>query len=684
MHFRKAFILFILLSVTMAQPLPALQGAEPPGGQSDVTPGFDLTALDRATDPCTDFYQFACGGWIARNPAPPDQPKWSRFDELQRRNLATLRRILEAAAAARNSPDVDAAKIGGNYASCMDEPAIDARGLTPLDAYLEPIRAIASTADLSAAIGRLHRLGVRVAFRFRSEQDFKDATSVIAVADQGGLGLPDRDLYLKEDPRTAALRTQYGAHVERMFGLMGDPVSTARAKAATIMAIETAFARASLDRAQRRDPARLYHKTTMAQVAASTPSFDWARYLRSIGVPDIKVLNVAVPEFLAAVEQQIQQRSLEEWKTYLTWHLVRTSAPVLASALVDENFSFYGRTLTGASQLAPRWRRCVEATDRSLGEALGRLFVGETFGADGKLRALAMVRALEKALQADIRDLSWMSEPTKRQARAKLDAIAEKIGYPDRWRDYGRLEIVRGDALGNLFRSNSFEFDRQMAKIGRPVDRAEWLISPPTVDAYYDPQMNNINFPAGILQPPFFDRDLDDAVNFGAIGAVIGHELTHGFDDEGRQFDAEGNLRDWWTPEDAHRFEERTACLVTQYGGYTAIDEVTLNGKLTLGENTADHGGVRLALMALVDTLGGRRVPPIDGFTSEQRFFLGWGQIWCQNQTAEMARLLAVTDPHSPGKYRVNGVVSSMPEFQKAFNCSAGAAMVRENMCRVW
>ncbi len=685
MRLLKAFILVVVpLSLMMGQAQSRPQSAGPPGAQPRATPGFDLRALDRTADPCGNFYQFACGGWIARNPTPPDQPKWGRFDELQQRNLATLRGILEKAAASRNPDDVDTTKIGSYYASCMDEPAIEARGLAPLDAQLEPIRAIANMADLSGVVGRLHRIGVRVMFRFRSEQDFKDATSVIAAADQGGLGLPDRDHYLKDDPKSVELRTRYVAHVEHMFGLVGDAAPKAHAKAATILAIETALARASLDRVQHRDPARLYHKMAVEQLAASMPSFDWTLYLRSVGVPDVKAVNVAVPEFFSAIEQELQQRSLEEWKTYLAWHLLRASAPVLPAAFVDENFAFYGKTLTGASQLPPRWRRCVEATDRSLGEALGKRFVEEAFGAGGKTRALALVQALEKALQRDIRDLPWMSGPTRRQAQAKLEAIAEKIGYPDRWRDYGRLEIVRGDALGNALRSNAFEFERQLAKIGRPVDRGEWLITPPTVDAYYDPQMNNINFPAGILQPPFFDRRLDDAVNFGAIGAVIGHELTHGFDDEGRQFDAQGNLRDWWTPEDAHQFEERTACLVKQYGNYAAVGDVMLNGRLTLGENTADNGGVRIALMALVDTLGGRRVPPIDGFTPEQRLFLGWGQIWCQNQTAEMARLLALTDPHAPGKYRVNGVVSNMPEFQKAFSCKAGAPMVRENMCRVW
>ncbi len=681
----KAFIFFVVpLSLMIAQAQSRVEGAEPPGGQPEATPGFDLRAMDRTADPCSDFYQFACGGWIARNPTPPDQPRWGRLDELQQRNLATLRRILEEASASRNTGDADTTKIGGFYASCMDEPAIQARGLAPLDTQLEPIRAIANKAGLVGAIARLHGIGVRVAFRFRSEQDFKDATSVIAQVDQGGLGLPDRDHYLKEDPKSGELRTRYVAHVERMFSLMGDAATNAHAKAATIMAIETVLARASLDRVQHRDPAKVYHQMTVEQLAASTPSFDWSLYLRSIGAPHVKTVNVAVPEFFTALDQQIQQRSLEEWKTYLTWHLLRTSAPMLPAAFVDENFAFYGKALTGASQLPPRWRRCVEATDRSLGEALGKRFVGETFGADGKTRALAMVRALEKALQQDIRDLPWMSEPTRRQAQVKREAIAEKIGYPDRWRDYSGLEVVRGDALGNVLRSNAFEFERQIAKIGRPVDRAEWLITPPTVDAYYDPQMNNINFPAGILQPPFFDRRLDDAVNFGAIGSVIGHELTHGFDDEGRQFDAQGNLRDWWTPEDARQFEERAACLVKQYGSYTAVGDVTLNGRLTLGENTADNGGLRIALMALVETLGDKRVPAIDGFSPEQRLFLGWGQIWCQNQTAEMARLLAATDPHSPGKYRVNGVVSNMPEFQKAFSCKAGAPMVRENMCRVW
>ncbi|MGH9632020.1 MAG: M13 family metallopeptidase, partial [Bryobacteraceae bacterium] len=413
------------------------------------------------------------------------------------------------------------------------------------------------------------------------------------------------------------------------------------------------------------------------------PSFNWPRYLSAIGAPRIESLNVAVPSFVKQLESQIDAASLDEWKIYLTWHLVRSASALLPEAFVNENFDFYGRTLTGAKELRPRWKRCVQYTDLDLGEALGQKYVELTFGKEGKERTLRMVRALEKALERDIKEIAWMTPETKKQALEKLHAIANKIGYPEEWRDYSALEIKAGDAMGNSLRSNQFEFQRQMRKIGKPVDKKEWFMTPPTVNAYYDPQNNNINFPAGILQPPFYDNKIDDAVNFGGIGAVIGHELTHGFDDEGRKFDAKGNLQDWWTEKDAMEFEERAKCFQEQYAGYTTVGDLTLNGKLTLGENVADNGGLRIAYMALLDTLEGKQ-EKIDGFTPEQRLFLGWGQIWCTNYRDEALRLRTQTDPHSPGKYRVNGVVSNMPEFQKAFACKAGQPMVRENACRVW
>ncbi len=653
-------------------------------GQQAPVPGFDVAALDRTASPCVDFYQFACGGWVAHNPIPPDRSTWGRFDELEERNRFVLRDILEKAASPVRGRAPDRQKIGDYYGSCMDEPAIEAKGLHPLEPALRRIDAMKSKADIADEIARLHGEGVAALFSFGSEPDFKNATEEIAVADQGGLGLPDRDYYVQPDPKSAETRQQYLAHVQKMFELAGEPAGRASTDAATVLRIETALAKASIDRVARRAPENIYHKLGRQDLVVLDPGFDWNRYLTDIAAPQTATLNVAVPDFFKGMNAVLSQEDLPAWRTYLKWHLLHASAPMLPAAFVNENFNFYGRTLTGTKELRPRWKRCVDYTDEDIGEALGKYYVEQTFGAEGKERALQMVHALETALGQDIQQLDWMTPATKQQAMIKLQAIADKIGYPDKWRDYTSLEIIRGDALGNSERANAFEFRRELNKIGKPVDRSEWEMTPPTVNAYYDPQMNNINFPAGILQPPFFDRKLDDAVNFGAIGAVIGHELTHGFDDEGRQFDAKGDLRDWWTPDDAKQFEERTTCLVNQYSSYTAVDDVKVNGKLTLGENTADNGGVRVAMMALINTLGGKMPPSIDGFTPTERFFLGWGQIWCQNRTDQVARVRAITDPHSPGRYRVNGVVSNMPEFQKAFGCKPDAPIVNKTMCRVW
>jgi endothelin-converting enzyme/putative endopeptidase len=467
-----------------------------------------------------------------------------------------------------------------------------------------------------------------------------------------------------------------------MFELLGDDRAAAQKKAATVMAIETALAKGHLDVTSRRDPDKIYHRMPVKELAALAPAIDWTKYLAGIGAP-VTTLNVAVPEFFQQMNEQINAVALADWKVYLTWHALRAAAPLLPSAFVNENFDFYSRTLFGAKELRPRWKRCVDYTDADLGEALGQKYVELTFGQQGKERTLAMVRALEKALERDIQQLDWMTPTTKKRALEKLHAMSNKIGFPEKWRQY-TFDVTKGDLLGNSQRANVFEFKRQMAKIGKPVDKSEWLMTPPTVNAYYDPQNNNINFPAGILQPPFFDIKMDDAVNFGGIGGVIGHELTHGFDDEGGRFDAKGNLDNWWTETDAKEFEKRTACIAKQYSEYVAVDELKVNGKLTLGENVADNGGLRIAYMALMDTLAGKERDKIDGFTPEQRLFLGWGQIWCTNMRDEAARVRTLTDPHSPPKYRVNGAVSNMPEFQKAFGCRPGQTMVRENACRVW
>jgi endothelin-converting enzyme/putative endopeptidase len=667
----------------MRELLVALSFAAAVLAQAPPSIQFDMKNMDTTANPCVDFYQYACGTWMKNNPIPPEQSRWGRFDQLQERNREILREVLEEAGKPSPQRDAVAQQIGDFYAACMDEKAIDARGLAPLEPELARIRALKQKSDLPAELARLHRIGVSALFDFSSGQDFEDATSVIAQADQGGLGLPDRDFYLKDDPKSVEIRQKYVAHVQKMFELAGEKPDEAKAHAATVLKIETDLAKASLDRVSRRDPQKVYHKMTKQQLASLSPGFAWTRYFTDTGAPEFQNINVSWPDFFKALTAQIQSESLDDWKTYLAWHTLRSAAPLLPTAFVQENFNFNGKTLTGAEELRPRWKRCVDYTDGDLGEALGRKFVERTFGAEGKERTLRMVNALEQAMGEDIQKIDWMSPATKQEALVKLKAITNKIGYPDKWRDYSSVVIKRDDPLGNDQRATEFEFKRQLNKIGKPVDRNEWQMTPPTVNAYYDPQMNNINFPAGILQPPFYDNKMDDAVNFGGIGMVIGHELTHGFDDQGRQFDPKGNLRDWWTPEDAKKFEERVACVADQYSSFQVLSGLYLNGKLTLGENTADNGGARIALMALLNTLAGKQ-PKIDGFTPEQRFFLSFGQIWCENAREEALRLQVQTNEHSPAKFRVNGVVENMPEFKKAFSCQPGQPMVKANACRVW
>ncbi len=673
------------LAIALASDDAAVRAAE---GQ-DVTPqpmvsrsGIDLMSMDQKADPCSDFYQYACGGWMTNHPAPPDQPYYGRFHELQNRNNATLRDILEEAG--KPGAPADEKKIGDYYASCMAESEIDGKGRAPLGPDLQRVAAIKDKNDIPAVVGYLQTVGTTAFFGFGAAPDFKDSTQYMLIYGQGGLGLPDRDYYLKDDADATKLRGEYQKHVARMMQLGGEAPAQAEATAKSVLAIEATLAKAALDRTSQRNPANIYHKMPRDDVKKLMPNFNMSQFLERAEAPPGDSANVSEPDFLKAVDQVVASTPLADLKAYMRWHVVHAQAALLPKAFVDENFAFYGKTLTGAAEQTPRWKRCVEATDGDLGEALGKVYVERTFGAEGKARTLEMVKAIEAAMGRDLDAIDWMSPETKKAAFAKLNAVANKIGYPDRWRDYSTLRIVRGDAYGNSQRANTFAYRRQLAKIGKPVDKTEWLMTPTTVNAYYNPLENNINFPAGILQPPFFIRAADEAVNFGAAGAVVGHELTHGFDDQGRRFDPSGNMRDWWTPADGKTFEERALCVDKEYSGFTAVDDVKLNGKLTMGENVADNGGLRLAWMALQELMKTKPLGKADGLTPEQRFFVGWGQMWCEHRSDEIARLHAKTNPHSPGRYRTIGVVSNMPEFAQAFSCQPKAPMVSQAVCRVW
>jgi endothelin-converting enzyme/putative endopeptidase len=682
-NFLKVLTVSVMLaSSVFAQEKPAQNHSEAAKPPADVR--FSVDLLDKSIDPCNDFYAYACSKWKAQNPIPADRPSWGRFDELQQRGEFIVRDILEKESANRPDRISNEQKIGDYYASCMDETAIEKAGTRPLQPDFDSIAALKSKADLPREIVRLHREGADVLFGFDSGSDFKNASQIIAQVDQGGLGMPDRDYYFKDDAKSVELRQKYVAHVAKMFVLLGDDQTKADAEAKAVMEIETALAKGALDQTSRRDPQKIYHKLTGKELAALSPAFDWNIYFEGVGSPRFDSLNVIEPDFIKNMQEVIATHSLEDWKIYLRWHVAHASVSALPMAFANENFDFFGKTLQGTKELRPRWKRCVDNTNGDLGEAVGQIYVQQTFGAEGKERTLAMVNALEKALGQDIQSVPWMSPDTKAQALVKLKAITNRIGYPDTWRDYSALQIVRGDALGNSQRANQNDLQYRLNKIGKALDKREWPYPPMTVNATYDATQNNITFPAGILQPPFYDNHADDALNFGGIGAVIGHELTHGFDDQGSQFDADGNLRDWWTASDKKQFEERTACIRDQYGSFVAVDDLKLNGKLTLGENTADNGGMRIAYMAMLNTFAGKEPAPIDGLTAEQRFFLGWANVWCQNRTDAFSRMLVTVDPHSPSRYRVNGTVSNMPEFREAYHCSATAPMVNQKACRVW
>lgn len=667
---------------------PAAQasaGPDRPLTALPYTPSLDIPSMDQKVDPCADFYQYSCGGWMANNPIPGDQASWSVYGKLTEENNQYLWGILEEASKATDRTPVQQ-KIGDYFAACMDEARIEQLGAAPLKPLLHSVDALTSKKELAALLAKLHPTTYSngFLFGFGSNQDFGDASQVIAYASAGGLGLPDRDYYTKTDAKSAEIRKKYVVHVEKMLELAGESKERAAADAKNIMKIETALAKASLTRVEQRDPYKLYHKMSPAQLAALTPSFNWKRYLADSGLSSVKTVNVSQPKFFEAVEDEIQSVPLAQWKAYLRWHIITARAAYLSKPFVTEDFAFYRTTLRGVKEQSPRWKRCVRYVDRDLGEALGQEFVRRTFTADTKQKTVEMTKLIEKAMEGEIRTLDWMTDATKQRALEKLHGIANKVGYPDRWRDYSSVDVKSSDFLGNVVRATSFESQRELDKIGKPVDRGEWGMTPPTVNAYYNPQMNDINFPAGVLQPPLYDPKLDDAPNYGNTGSTIGHELTHGFDDEGRQFDAQGNLKDWWTPADAKAFEERVNCVRDQYAGYTIIDDTKINSKLTSGEDVADLGGTLLAYIAWKDATEHENLQPIDGLTPDQRFFVGFAQWACENQRPENLRANAITNPHSPGKYRINGIVSNLPEFQRAFKCGADSPMVRKSDCKVW
>jgi len=651
-------------------------------------PGFSLDNIDKSVDPCVDFYEYACGNWIKNSEIPPDQSQWVSFVELRERNLDLEHGILEKAASGGASRNAVDQRIGDLYGSCMDEKAVDAKGIAPLKPEFDRVAAVKDKAGLIDELAHLYLVGGTSLFSFYSSPDLHNADQVIAYIDQGGLTLPDRDYYIKEDnAKMKEMRQHLVEYVTQSFTLAGQTPQQAADSAQTVLRIETALAQASMDRTARRDPKNRDHKMTRDEAAALGPDFYLNRYFAAVGAPNFTQLNVTNPAFFKQVNAVLESESLDSLKTYVSWHVLNEAAPWLSQPFVDVNFRFQ-QNLTGQKEIQARWKRCVSLTDHELGEALGQRYVDATFGPDGKQRMLKMVDALEKSLAEDIQNLGWMSDDTKKQAKVKLDAIRNKIGYPDVYRDYSSVVIKPDDLVGNIARADEFESKRDIAKIDKPLDRKEWGMTPPTVNAYYSGSFNEIVFPAGILQPPFFDKSMDDAVNFGGIGLVIGHELTHGFDDQGRKYDPHGNLRDWWTEQDGKEFEKRVSCVADEYSNFVAVDDLKLNGRLTLGENTADNGGARIALAALeqmiADDKTGKEGQKIDGYTPEQRFFLGFGRVWCEKRRPEIARTRVLTDPHSPGKYRVDGVVQNMPEFQKAWGCKPGQPMVAENACHVW
>ncbi len=662
------------------QTRPHVPGTGPVAKATPEPTPIDESAMDKSIDPCSDFYQYACGSWLKKTPIPEDRAVWSRgFSEIFQRNEALLRQILEKNAKAEPDPaDPFASKVGAFYATCMDEHKAETASFAALQDDLQRIDAVRDARALAKEVARLQATGARAFFGFSSQQDFKDATQVIGGADQGGLGLPDRDYYLKDDQRMRDLRALYQDHVEKMLALAGAPDADAKKQARTVMDIETALARVSIDKVERRDPNKIYHRLERAGLKKTAPHFLWDAYFEEIGAPSVQAINVLTPDFFAGMDKLLAAKGkLNDVKTYLRWTAISAAAPALGQAFVEERFRLT-QALTGTKAILPRWKRCVQMTDSALGEALGRSFVVTTIGEDGKRIAKEMVQGIEGAFERNLAQVSWMDDAARAASRDKLGKIDNKIGYPEKWRDYSTMKIGRESLLANVDEAARFETRRDLAKIGKPVDRNEWGMTPPEVNAYYNPSMNEMVFPAGIMQAPFFKTDAPVVTNHGGLGMVMGHELTHGFDDEGRQFDGDGNLHEWWSPEVTKAFEQRAACVADKYDQYVAVDDVHLNGKLTLGENIADIGGLKMSLSALREEQGRSDA------RTDRDFFVAFAQSWCTNYRPEAARLQAQVNPHSTAQWRVNGPVSDNADFARTFSCKAGSPMNPEKKCAVW
>ena len=676
---RRVFAVVVLVGGSLGVLRAGSVRAEGEGGW-----GFSEANLDRSCKPCDDFNQFAMGGWMKNHPIPAEYPNWGSFTMLADRNQTMLRGILEDAAKAGAAAGSNQQKIGDFYTSCMDTAAIEAAGVKPLAADFAAIAKVGSSSELEPLIARLQETGGGYLFRFNATQDLDESTQVIAEISQGGLGLPDRDYYTRTDEKSTQLRKDYQAHVARMFVLAGDSEEKANAESKTVLELETALANRSMSRVEMRDPHAVWHKMTLPQLKELAPGWAWEAYFRQRNAPEFSSINVSQPDFFKETNRLLAATPLDDWKVYLRWHVLHSAASELPDALVQENFNFFGNKLSGTKQLQPRWKRCSQSVNRNLGEALGQVYVEKYFPPEAKAHARVMVMNLIGALKSDIPALSWMGPETKKAALEKLEAFQIKIGYPDKWRNYAALAVDKGSYLANERRAIAFENGRQLNKIGKPVDRGEWQMTPPTVNAYYDSTMNEIVFPAGILQPPFYDPKADDAVNYGGMGAAIGHEITHGFDDQGSQFDAQGNLREWWTAEDRKNFDQRAGCVEAQFNGYEVEPGLHENGKLVLGESIADLGGLAISYAAYEKSIAGKRPPTLDGFTPEQRFFLGWAQVWGANLRPENARLMANTNEHPLPKFRTNGPLSNLEIFAKAFGCKKGDPMVRESACKIW